>query len=127
MNPILIPNRQKREPGFIEVVAGAAGGAVWCQDNAARVLETIEGCLLAGLDVPKWIDRHLIDRMFVGNMAVEFNLRPFKTMYEKAAVRLYPCLYGWGNGYNPNPGTVGPGPDDMIRGTAAAVRIRRSS
>jgi len=36
MNPILIPNRQTREPGFIEVVAGAAGGAVWCQDNAAR-------------------------------------------------------------------------------------------
>ena len=86
---------------------------------AARVPETIEGCLLAGLDVPKWIDRHLIDHLIVGNMAVEFNLRPFKTMCDKAAVRLYPCLYGWGNGYNPNPGTSGPCPDDMIRGTAA--------
>lgn len=86
---------------------------------AARVPETVEGSLLAGLDAPEWVRRRLIDHLIVGNMAVEYNLDPFKTICAKAGVRLYPCLYGWGNDYNPNPGKGGPCPDDMLRGTAA--------
>ena len=88
-------------------------------EMAARVPETIEGCLLAGLDAPHWVNRRLIDHLIVGNMAVEYRLEPFKAMCARAGVRLYPCLYGWGNDYNPNPGTAGPCPDDMLRATAA--------
>lgn len=85
---------------------------------AARVPETVEGCLLAGLDAPEWVKGRLIDHLIVGNGAVEYRLDPFKALCAQTGVRLYPCLYGWGNDYSPSPGE-GVCSDQMLRGTAA--------
>ena len=64
---------------------------------AVRVDETIESCLLDGLDVETWAREGLIDIISMGSGTTYCDTRAFRRITEGTGISIYPCIYAGGN------------------------------
>ena len=85
---------------------------------AVRVNETIESSFYDGFDVETWIHEGLTDAVILGSGAINIDIAGHKKLAEGTHVRIYPCVYGWANGYGTNV-LRPPKPDAVLRGDAA--------
>ena len=76
---------------------------------AIRVDESLRSCRLNGFDVPRWIDRGLIDIITLGSGVMDIQVEAFKNLAAPKGVLVYPCLYGWPSRYSPVPAELAAG------------------
>lgn len=66
---------------------------------AVRVPETIEACLLDGLDVEVWAQEGLMDILSLGSGATFCDLPKFRQFTHTRGIAIFPCIYGYGQYY----------------------------
>ena len=62
---------------------------------AVRVDETIESCLLDGLDVETWAREGLMDIVSLGSGATYCDIQSFRRITKGTGIGIYPCVYGY--------------------------------
>jgi hypothetical protein len=82
---------------------------------AVRVDETIESCLLDGLDVETWAREGLMDILALGSGATYCDIPKFRQITKGTDIAIYPCIYRYGH----DSFYEKPYPPEIVRGIAA--------